>query len=128
MTGSTWNKGDDEVDDRERSFVDACELRSLTERERDVLALVAQGHPNVGISKRLGVTVRTVETHTSRIFMKLGLVDGDDMHRRVLATRAHLGAPQVARSHPGAYLRREHLLRRQECRVRRDRQPRLRGR
>jgi DNA-binding NarL/FixJ family response regulator len=71
-------------------------LRSLTERERDVLALVAEGHSNVGISEHLGVAIRTVETHTSRIFMKLDLADGAGVHRRVLAALAHVRATQEA--------------------------------
>ena len=62
----------------------------LTAREQDVLALVAAGHSNVGIAKRLGVTTRTVETHTSRIFTKLDLADCAEVHRRVLAALAHL--------------------------------------
>lgn len=74
----------------------ATPFHRLTQRERDVLALVAQGHSNLGISEHLGVAVRTVETHTSRIFTKLDLDEGADAHRRVLATLAHLGATQVA--------------------------------
>jgi DNA-binding NarL/FixJ family response regulator len=81
---------------RGAEHVDARRLQSLTERERDVLALVAAGRSNVGISDHLGVTIRTVETHTSRIFTKLDLAEGSGVHRRVLATLAHLGVSQVA--------------------------------
>ena len=64
---------------------------SLTAREREVLALMAEGHSNDRIAKYLGVTARTVETHTNRIFFKLGLEADPATHRRVLAVLAHLG-------------------------------------
>jgi DNA-binding NarL/FixJ family response regulator len=67
-------------------------LARLTDRERTVLELVAQGHSNDGIAQQLGVTPRTVETHTSRIFSKLGLDSDPATHRRVLAVLAHLRA------------------------------------
>lgn len=69
----------------------------LTTRERDVLALVAEGHSNDAIAERLGVTARTVETHTSRIFTKLNLDADPATHRRVLAVLAHLRAGSAAR-------------------------------
>jgi DNA-binding NarL/FixJ family response regulator len=72
-------------------------LDRLTGKEREVLALVAQGHSNDRIAERLGVTARTVETHTGRIFAKLGLETDPATHRRVLAVLAHLrvsGAPR----------------------------------
>ncbi len=62
----------------------------LTAKEREVLALVAEGHSNDRIAERLGVTARTVESHTSRIFSKLGLEADPTTHRRVLAVLAHL--------------------------------------
>jgi DNA-binding NarL/FixJ family response regulator len=65
-------------------------LARLTEKERDVLELVAEGHSNEEIAQRLAVTTRTVETHTSRIFAKLGLEEDRTTHRRVLAVLAHL--------------------------------------
>ena len=67
-------------------------LASLTARERDVLALVAEGHSNERIAMYLDVTERTVETHTSRIFAKLGLRNDPGSHRRVLAALVHLRA------------------------------------
>jgi len=67
-------------------------LARLTERERDVLALVAEGYSNDRIAERLSVTARTVETHTSRIFTKLGLEADPTTHRRVVAVLTHLRA------------------------------------
>lgn len=65
-------------------------LNQLTTRERDVLALSADGHSNNSIAGRLQTSERMVETHVSRIFTKLGLESTPTTHRRVLATRAHL--------------------------------------
>jgi DNA-binding NarL/FixJ family response regulator len=65
-------------------------LKPLTSREREVLALVAEGWSNAAISARLVVTERTVETHMRAIFQKLDLFDSDDTHRRVLAVLAYL--------------------------------------
>jgi DNA-binding NarL/FixJ family response regulator len=66
-------------------------LSTLTTRERDVLALMAEGRTNLGIARRLWLTGRTVETHVSSIMAKLGLADTDEDHRRVLAVLAWLG-------------------------------------
>jgi DNA-binding NarL/FixJ family response regulator len=65
-------------------------LAELTEREREVLALIAEGLSNRAIAERIFVTDRTVEAHTKQIFMKLGLDADPGSHRRVLAVLAFL--------------------------------------
>ena len=65
-------------------------IARLTTKEREVLGLVAEGHSNDRIAERLDITTRTVESHTSRIFTKLGLEADPATHRRVLAVLAHL--------------------------------------
>jgi len=60
-------------------------LDRLTDREREVLALMAEGHSNQAISDLLTLSPRTVERHIAHIFAKLDLADSDDHHRRVLA-------------------------------------------
>jgi DNA-binding NarL/FixJ family response regulator len=67
-------------------------LAELTDREREVLALVAEGLSNRAIATRLVITDRTVETHMTAIFGKLGLEEDRDQHRRVLAVLALLRA------------------------------------
>ncbi len=67
-------------------------MARLTAKEREVLELVAEGYSNDRIAERLAVTARTVETHTSRIFSKLGLETDPATHRRVLAVLTHLRA------------------------------------
>ncbi len=67
-------------------------LAALTPRELEVLRLMAEGRTNLGISRRLWLTERTVETHVSSILAKLDLVPDDDGHRRVLAVLAYLEA------------------------------------
>jgi DNA-binding NarL/FixJ family response regulator len=67
----------------------------LTEREREVLALMAQGLTNTGIAKRLFLSERTVEAHVRHVLTKLDMPDGEDGHRRVLAVLAHLSAAQT---------------------------------
>ena len=67
-------------------------LDTLTPRELEVLALMAEGRTNAGISRRLWLTERTVETHVSNILAKLDLTQDDDGHRRVLAVLAFLEA------------------------------------
>jgi DNA-binding NarL/FixJ family response regulator len=62
----------------------------LTEREREVLELIAEGRSNQGICDRLFLAPKTVEAHISTIFSKLGLLPEADDHRRVLAVLAHL--------------------------------------
>ena len=66
-------------------------LTLLSPRERDVLALMAEGRNNAGIARRLFLTDRTVETHIASIMSKLGLVETREEHRRVLAVLAWLG-------------------------------------
>ena len=65
-------------------------LDTLTAREREVLALVAEGRSNRAIATQLFVTERTVEAHIKQIFAKLHLYEGPDSHRRVLAVLAYL--------------------------------------
>jgi DNA-binding NarL/FixJ family response regulator len=67
-------------------------LEELTPREREVLALVAEGHSNRAIAGTLFVTERTVEAHITQIFLKLGLREEPSSHRRVLAVLAYLRA------------------------------------
>jgi DNA-binding NarL/FixJ family response regulator len=67
-------------------------LESLTQREREVLALMAEGASNAGIARRLWVTEGTVEKHVHSILAKLRLPETPDDHRRVLAVIAFLDA------------------------------------
>jgi DNA-binding NarL/FixJ family response regulator len=67
-------------------------LEGLTARERDVLALMAEGRSNAGIARLLWITDGTVEKHVKSIFAKLRLPDAPDDHRRVLAVIAFLGS------------------------------------
>jgi serine/threonine-protein kinase PknK len=65
-------------------------LDALTPREREVLALMAEGCSNARIARRLSVTDGTVEKHVNSILMKLELPESPDDHRRVLAVIAFL--------------------------------------
>ena len=69
-------------------------LDELTAREREVLALMAEGRSNQAICDALFVSPKTVEGHVRLIFMKLGLRDSPDQHRRVQAVLTFLGARQ----------------------------------
>ena len=66
-------------------------IRALSPREREVLALMAEGRSNAAIGQRLVITERSVAKHTTSIFHKLGLQPSDDDNRRVLAVLAYLG-------------------------------------
>ncbi len=65
-------------------------LGPLTDREREVLALMAEGRSNSAISRALRVHEKTVESHVTSIFTRLDLLPEPDDHRRVLAVRAWL--------------------------------------
>jgi DNA-binding NarL/FixJ family response regulator len=69
-------------------------LSELSEREREVLELMAEGLTNSGIAKRLYLSERTIEAHVRHLLMKLDLPEREDGHRRVLAVLAHLRATQ----------------------------------
>jgi DNA-binding NarL/FixJ family response regulator len=67
-------------------------LDRLTTREREVLALIAQGRSNAGVAEDLVITVAAVERHITSIFDKLGLHQSPEQHRRVLAVLTYLKA------------------------------------
>jgi DNA-binding NarL/FixJ family response regulator len=69
----------------------SSELDELTERERSVLSLIAEGRSNRSIAKQLYLSPRAVERHVQAIFQKLRLPDSEDHNRRVLAVLALLG-------------------------------------
>ena len=70
---------------RERNPLDA-----LTDREREILNLMAQGYSNDSICNQLFISRRTVESHVSSVFAKLGIVESPESSRRVLAVLAYL--------------------------------------
>lgn len=70
-------------------------LSELTPREREVLALVAEGRSNASIARELWLTEKTVETHVRSILGKLDLPQDGDTHRRVLAVVTYLRASAV---------------------------------
>ena len=82
-----------------RMLVDAADRRSplaaLSDREREMLALMAEGRSNSAIAKALGVSQKTVETHAHSVFTKLGLQRTEDDNRRVLAVLTFLRAPRA---------------------------------
>ncbi len=65
-------------------------LDVLTDREREVLALMAEGHSNGAIGEQLFLSRKTVEAHISQIFLKLDLHESPEQNRRVLAVLAYL--------------------------------------
>jgi DNA-binding NarL/FixJ family response regulator len=65
-------------------------LAALSNREREVLGLVAQGYSNAGIAEHLVVSEAAVTKHVGNIFTKLGFTPGEDRNRRVLATLTYL--------------------------------------
>jgi serine/threonine-protein kinase len=69
---------------------DESPLHELTDREREVLALMAEGHSNEGICNTLFLSPKTVETHVRHILLKLGIGETPGYHRRVLAVLAYL--------------------------------------
>jgi DNA-binding NarL/FixJ family response regulator len=68
------------------------QLGRLTSREREVLALMAEGHSNAGIAARLVVTEKAISKHIGNIFTKLDLFPAEDANRRVLAVLTYLNA------------------------------------
>jgi DNA-binding NarL/FixJ family response regulator len=66
-------------------------LDDLSDRERNVLALIAEGLSNRAIAKQLHLSPRAIERHVQAIFQTLGLTDSEDVNRRVLAVLALLG-------------------------------------
>ena len=78
------------VEEVVRSRINERRLVDLTAREREVLALVAEGRSNRSVAERLGISVKTVEAQVATIFSKLQLEADPDDNRRVLAVLAYL--------------------------------------
>ena len=73
---------------------------TLTRRQREVLSLMAQGHTNAAIARRLSITEKAVVQHASHIYDALGLPPNGDDHRRVLAVIHFLTAPGLSLAGP----------------------------
>ncbi len=86
--------------DRPRANGAPAQRSLLTAREREVLALVAEGLTDGAIAQRLYLTRRTVETHLGHVFAKLGVPGGSSQDRRVHAVRRYGGCRSPARSPP----------------------------
>ena len=80
-----------QVRDAMQSQALSKDIEELSNREREILALMAQGKTNAGIAKTLYITEGSVEKHISNILNKLGIDGGDDTHRRVAAVLKYLG-------------------------------------
>jgi DNA-binding NarL/FixJ family response regulator len=78
------------VDEVVRGRASQQRLEPLTPRERDVLALVAEGRSNRSVAEKLGIAVKTVEGQVATVFAELGLEEDPDDNRRVLAVLAFL--------------------------------------
>jgi DNA-binding NarL/FixJ family response regulator len=76
-------------------------VTKLTAREREVLALMAEGRSNAAIGKRLFITEKAVSKHAAAIFTRLDLAQSDDDNRRVLAVLAYLEALPIVRAGRG---------------------------
>jgi DNA-binding NarL/FixJ family response regulator len=72
-------------------------LADLSDREREILSLMAEGLTNTGIAKRLVLSERTVEAHVRHVLLKLDIPQSEDGHRRVMAVLAHLSAARARR-------------------------------
>ncbi|SHH11305.1 response regulator [Streptoalloteichus hindustanus] len=73
-----------------RASARSSTVETLTARERDVLALMAEGRSNAAIARELSLSGGSVEKHVTNIFAKLGLPPSEDDHRRVLAVLRYL--------------------------------------
>lgn len=81
---------------KSRTYPSDSRLVELTDRERTVLALMAEGLTNRAIAERMTVGVRTVESHVQAVFAKLALKPDDLEHRRVMAVLEYLRARESA--------------------------------
>jgi DNA-binding NarL/FixJ family response regulator len=84
-----------------KSRLESSPLAELTQREREVLAALAQGRSNAAIADSLVLTKSAIEKHINSIFVKLGLADADDISKRVKAALVFLAETELpAASHP----------------------------